>query len=52
MSCLTPNAVRQKKCRKSCGIFRGSGWCQPCFLMNSPIFGQIISRQRRPEKMP
>jgi len=25
---------------------------QACFRTNSPIIGQMISRQRRPEKMP
>jgi hypothetical protein len=30
----------------------GAEKAQPNSRMNSPIFGQIVSRQRRPEKMP
>jgi hypothetical protein len=33
---------------KACGKYAA----QEFALMNSPIFGQITSRQRRPEKMP
>jgi hypothetical protein len=32
--------------------FQGAGRDQAFLRMNSPIIGQMISRQRRPEKMP
>jgi hypothetical protein len=46
-----------KKCRELVAAFfdrtAGSGLRPQAFLrMNSPIIGQMISRQRRPEKMP
>ena len=34
------------------GFFMGAPGNQAFLRMNSPIIGQMISRQRRPEKMP
>jgi hypothetical protein len=39
-------------CRKKTPGSGLESGASPTVAMNSPIFGQIISRQRRPEKMP
>ncbi len=44
--------LQKQNAADSAAFFMHHDVVQPCALMNSPIFGQMISRQRRPEKMP